>query len=125
MSVAVLVVDDHPANLKLARIVLQQAGYEVRTASDADEALAEIGRQPPRAVLLDLQMPGTDGFALARRLRADPSLAGLPIMAVTAYANPADEVRARAAGCDDFVAKPIDTRTLPGRLAHLLARACR
>ncbi len=122
MPPRVLVVDDNAANLKLASAVLRLAGFDVVTARDAVEAEAELEREIPGAVLLDLQLPGTDGFALARRLRTQPRTKELPLMAVTAYAGEADERRARAAGCDDFVAKPIDSRTLPARVAQLLEK---
>lgn len=123
MAARVLVVDDNAANLKLLGAVLRLAGYDVATARDAVEAELELQRQPAQAVLLDLQMPGIDGFTLARRLRSEPRTRGLPLMAVTAYAGEHDERRAREAGCDDFVAKPIDTRTLPARVARLLEAA--
>jgi CheY-like chemotaxis protein len=69
---------------------------------------------------MDLQMPGMDGFELTRRLKGDPKTADIVVVALTAYAMKGDEDRAREAGCDGYVAKPIDTRTLPGVLAGLL-----
>lgn len=123
MGQRVLVVDDNPANLKLLRAILRLAGYDVTTARDAEEAQALLDQDVPRAILLDLQLPGVDGFTLARRLKAHDRFRAVPLMAVTAYAGDADERRARDAGCDDFVAKPIDTRALPDRLARLLERS--
>jgi CheY-like chemotaxis protein len=75
----------------------------------------------PRLILMDLQMPGMDGFALTHRLKSTPATAGIVIVALTAYAMKGDEERARAAGCDGYVAKPIDTRALPGIVAAHLA----
>ncbi len=117
------IVDDNAANLKLARVLLTGEGYEVRTAADAEEALAGLEGFRPRVILMDLQMPGMDGFALTRRLKADPATREIVILALTAYAMKGDEERARAAGCDGYVAKPIDTRALPGLIARHLAGA--
>jgi CheY-like chemotaxis protein len=114
----ILVVDDNPTNLKLVGYILASHGYEVRTAVDAVDALAQLGLFRPRLILLDLQLPGIDGFTLARQLRDDPAWRDLAIVAVTAYAMKGDEERAIAAGCDAYVTKPIDTRALPGLVAH-------
>jgi len=120
----ILIVDDNAANLKLARVLLRAEGYEVRTATDAEEALAILREFAPALVLMDIQLPGMDGLELTRRLKADPATAGLTIIALTAYAMKGDEERARAAGCDGYVAKPIDTRRLPRTIReHLDHRA--
>jgi CheY-like chemotaxis protein len=95
----------------------------VRVAGDANEALALIERARPRMIMMDLQLPGMDGLTLTRKLKSEPSTADIIIIALTAYAMKGDEERARAAGCDDYVSKPIDTRTLPDLIAgHLRAR---
>ena len=117
----ILIVDDNPANLKLARVLLAAEGYQVRTAEDADEALALLTEFHPRLILMDIQLPGVDGLELTRRLKADPAMRGIVILALTAYAMKGDEERALAAGCDGYVAKPIDTRALPGVIATYLA----
>lgn len=117
----ILIVDDNPANLKLARFLLKSEGYEVRTAGDGAEALALLKDFRPRLILMDLQMPGMDGFELTKRLKADPAMQGTVILAVTAYAMKGAEERALAAGCDGYVSKPIDTRTLPALVASYLA----
>jgi CheY-like chemotaxis protein len=119
----ILIVDDNPANLRLARMLLTTEGYQVRTAGDAEEALQVLEEFRPRLILMDLQMPGMDGFELTRRLKADPGTSGIIVLALTAYAMKGDEARAREAGCDGYVAKPIDTRELPGVIARLLAGA--
>jgi CheY-like chemotaxis protein len=116
----VLVVDDNPVNLKLLVYLLTARGYEVRTAADATAALAEVREYPPRLILMDLQLPGMDGLELTRRLKADDATRNIVVVAVTSYAMKGDEDRARAAGCDGYVAKPVDTRALPGLVASLL-----
>jgi CheY-like chemotaxis protein len=115
-----LIVDDNPANMKLVSFLLSKKGYEVRTAESALAALALLETYRPALILLDLQMPGIDGFALARRLKGDPATRDIVLLAVTAYAMHGDEKRARDAGCDGYVTKPIDTRTLPTIVAELL-----
>ncbi|HEV8324102.1 MAG TPA: response regulator [Myxococcota bacterium] len=118
-----LVVDDNPANLKLLRLTLQLEGFEVRTAEDAEEALRVLASFRPRLILMDLQLPGMDGLDLTRRLKADPATRDVIILAVTAYAMKGDDEKARAAGCDGYVTKPIDTQTLTALVAaYLLAQ---
>jgi CheY-like chemotaxis protein len=119
----ILVVDDNATNLRLLRMLLAAESYEVRTASDAGEALAVLQEFRPRLILMDLQMPGMDGFELTRRLKADTATRDIVIVALTAYAMRGDEEKARAAGCDDYVSKPIDTRTLPAVVARHLDAA--
>ena len=118
----ILVVDDNPANLKLLRLLLSAESYDVRTAEGAEEALAMLEGFRPRLILMDLQLPGMDGFELTRRLKADAATRDIVIVALTAYAMKGDEEKARDAGCDGYVSKPIDTRTLPALVArHLTA----
>jgi CheY-like chemotaxis protein len=119
----VLVVDDNPTNLKLIAYLLQAKGYDVRTAIDAESALEEVANVRPALILMDLQLPGMDGLELTSKLKADPSTRDIVVIAVTAYAMKGDEERARAAGCDGYVPKPVDTRALPGIVAaHLLGQ---
>src|SRR5688572_8591008 len=118
----VLVVDDNSQNLKLVRVLLRTEGYEVRTAVDAEEALGELEAFMPRLILMDLQLPGMDGLELTRRLKADPARQNIAIIAITAYAMKGDEEKARAAGCDDYVAKPIDIEVLPRMVRQHLDR---
>lgn len=120
---ALLIVDDHPTNLKLARVLLSGAGYEVRTAEDGVQALAMLQHFRPLLILMDIQLPGMDGLELTRRLKADPATRSIVVLALTAYAMKGDAERAMAAGCDGFVSKPIDTRSLPGLVAEYLAVA--
>lgn len=118
----ILIVDDNPTNLKLARVLLTSEGYTVRVASEAEEALAVLRTFRPRLILMDLQLPGMDGLELTRRLKADPETRDILIIALTAYAMKGDDERAQAEGCDGYVTKPIDTRTLPKVIADLLER---
>lgn len=115
-----LIVDDHPVNLKVLRLALESDGYEVRTAPDAEAALALLGAWRPGAILMDIQLPGMDGLELTRRLKADPALAGTRVIAVTAYAMKGDEEKARAAGCDAYVTKPVDFARLRAVLREQL-----
>ena len=118
--VSILAVDDHPVNLKLIRVLLAGEGYNVRTADDAEMALAQIATSAPELILMDLQLPGMDGFELTRRLKADPLTRGIVIVAMTAYAMKGDKERALAAGCDGYLSKPLDTRALAGIVAGYL-----
>jgi CheY-like chemotaxis protein len=108
-----LVIDDNALNLKLARLLLGTEGYQVRTAEHAPAALAALEAFHPRMILMDIQLPGMDGLELTRLLRADPVYDDVIILAVSAFAMRADVERARDAGCNDFVTKPLDTRSLP------------
>jgi len=118
---SILIVDDNAANLKLARVLLSGEGYEVRTAADAEQALELLETFRPRLILMDLQLPGMDGLELTRRLKADPMRRDIAVIALTAYAMKGDEDKARAAGCDGYVAKPVDTEALPRLVAAHLA----
>jgi CheY-like chemotaxis protein len=117
----ILIVDDNVSNTKLLAFVLTAKGYLVRTAANADEALAVLREFQPRLILMDIQLPGVDGLTLTRQLKADPRTSGIPIIAATAYAMKGDEARVRAAGCDGYITKPIDTRRLPQEIERYLA----
>lgn len=121
MSAPILIVDDHPTNIKLLAFLLSSKGYEVRTAASADEALATLAGWKPRLILMDIQLPGMDGLTLTRLLKADPATSSIPIIAATAYAMKGDEERALEAGCSGYITKPIDTRQLPDVIAKFLA----
>ena len=118
----ILVVDDNEANIVLLDFLLTEHGYEVSTAVDAEAALAAIALRQPTLVLTDIQLPGASGLELTRRLKSDPATSGIRIIAVSAFAMPADEQRALAAGCDGYIAKPVDTRTLPALVAAIIDR---
>lgn len=119
-SSALLVVDDNPANLKLVEYLLMKTGYDVQTAVDAVSAMERIRERPPELILMDLQLPGMDGLELTRRLKSAPDTRDIVIVAVTAYAMSGDEERALEAGCDGYLTKPVDTRTLPDVVSSYL-----
>ncbi len=115
----ILIVDDNPTNLKLARVVLEEEGYTVVTAVNAAGVLAQT--EIPRMILMDIQLPDLDGLELTRRLRRDPRYAGVRIVALTAYAMKGDRDKAIAAGCDAYVTKPIEIELLLSTVASLLS----
>ncbi|MDB4962979.1 MAG: response regulator receiver protein [Myxococcales bacterium] len=121
----ILIVDDTPLNLKLLSVLLAAKGYEVSTATSAEEANEILRVFRPDLLLLDIRLPGLDGLAFTRQLRADPMRAGLIIVAVTASAMRGDEEAALTAGFDGYITKPIDTRVLPTLVAEYLARGRR
>jgi two-component system, cell cycle response regulator DivK len=116
----ILVVEDNPLNLKLVRDVLQVAGYEVLEARSGEEGLEVARAAVPDLVLMDLQLPGIDGVEALRRLRGDPAIADVPVVAVTAFAMAEDRTRAYAEGFDGYLAKPISVRSLPTQVAGFL-----
>jgi two-component system, cell cycle response regulator DivK len=118
----ILIVDDNATNLKLVAYLMKANGYTVDTALDAESAIVAIRNHHPDVILMDIQLPGIDGLELTRRLKADPATRDIVIVAVTAYAMKGDQAKALAAGCDDYITKPIDTRTLPETIARHLAR---
>lgn len=118
----ILIVDDNPVNLKLAHLLLVGEGHDVRTAADAEEALEVLKVYRPRLILMDIQLPGMDGLELTRRLKADPLTRHITVLGLTAYAMKGDEERILAAGCDGYIPKPIDTRTLSAVISHYLER---
>ena len=120
----ILVVDDEPDLLEILEFNLEAAGYEVRTARSAAEALEQ---DPASAdlLLLDVMMPGMDGFALARRLRAEPATAALPIVFLTARDSEADVVAGLELGGDDYISKPFSIKEVLARVAAVLRRAQR
>jgi CheY-like chemotaxis protein len=119
---SILIVDDNPANMKLVRVLLSSEGYDVHTALDAQEALTELRSSRPDLILMDIQLPGMDGLELTRRLKSDPATRDIKIVGLTAYAMRGDQERILAAGCDGYIPKPIDTRTLPNSIKGYLKR---
>jgi two-component system cell cycle response regulator len=117
----VLIVEDNEVNLKLFRILLERGGFDLRVATNAEEALAVLAEFSPRLILMDVQLPGMDGLELTRRLKADSRYRHIVIVALTSYAMKSDEQRARDAGCDGHIAKPIDTRTFLSAVRQVIA----
>lgn len=123
MSTArILVIDDNPTNLKLVADVLECEGYEIFRAVDAEEAERIMEHCWPELVLVDIALPGMDGLTLTRKLKAEEKTKDLVIVALTAFAMRGDEQKARDAGCDGYITKPIDTRSLPELVAGYLQR---
>jgi two-component system, cell cycle response regulator DivK len=118
-----LIVDDSALNVELARFMLEAAHFEVHGATDGVQALASLGRIQPDVILMDIQMPVMDGMTLTRHLKADPKTASIVIVAFTAYAMRGDEARMREAGCDAYIAKPVDVQTFVPTILAALAKA--
>ncbi|MBU4305167.1 MAG: response regulator [Candidatus Omnitrophica bacterium] len=116
----ILVVDDEPINVKLLEANLLPAGYEVITASNGEEALCKVAENEIDLVVLDVMMPGVDGFEVTRRLRADETTQFIPIVLVTALKETAERIQGIDAGCDDFISKPFDRGELLSRVKSLL-----
>lgn len=121
MGITILVIDDNAVNLKLASEVLLADGHAVLRAVDAEEALQLLAVHMPDLVLTDIALPGMDGIELTRRLKADPRYRHLPVVALTASAMKGDEARILEAGCDAYIAKPLDTRKLAAQVERILA----
>lgn len=116
----ILVIEDHPSNRKLIGDHLRRVGYAVRDVGTADEGIALALAEAFDLVVMDVQLPGTDGLTATRLLRADVRTRGVPILAVTAHAMRGDERRILDAGCDAYAAKPIAYKELLALVAHLL-----
>jgi len=119
----VLIVEDNRQNLELVQFLLEEAGMRVRAAADAKQARAELERTLPDLVLMDMQLPGTDGLELVAELRQDPRFRALPIVALTAHALRGDRERFLAGGCDGYIAKPIDVATFTLQVEAVLRQA--
>src|SRR6185312_9014037 len=116
----ILIVDDTPVNLKLTRILLVGEGYHVLTAASAEEALELLRTARPQLILADIQLPGIDGLEMTRRIKQDPATRGIAVLALTAFAMNGDEQKAIEAGCDGYITKPVNTRTLGQRIRQVL-----
>jgi CheY-like chemotaxis protein len=121
MKATILIVDDNPTNLKLVSDVLKFEGYAILNAVDAEGAQAILADTLPDLILMDIALPGMDGLALTRKLKTDRRTRGIHIVALTAFAMKGDDEKAKAAGCEAYITKPIDTRALPGLVAAVLA----
>ena len=120
MRATVLVVEDNEDNRALVAKVLGYAGYRVVEAASGEEALELVARGPPDLILMDLNLGGMNGFEATRRLKEDPASARVPVVALTAYAMVGDRERALEAGCDGYIAKPVDVRRLPEQVETFL-----
>ena len=112
MSKRILVVEDQPDNRRIIRDMLAPTDYEITEAENGEQALTAIAKQRPDLILMDIQLPVMDGYTATSRIKADPALRSIPIIAVTSYVLSGEEKKARAAGCDDYVPKPYSPRQL-------------
>jgi CheY-like chemotaxis protein len=118
----ILIVEDHPTQLKLAHQVLSADGHDVSDAEAADQAFAAIKTDRPLLVLVDLVLPGMDGLALVRKLKAEPLTRDILVVALTSYPEQYPKLAALEAGCDAYLLKPISTRDLSGQLSAVAMR---
>jgi two-component system cell cycle response regulator DivK len=112
MSKRILVVEDQEDNRRILRDLFASASYETIEAHTGDEGVAMAETHRPDLILMDIQLPGIDGYEATRRIRANPELSHIPIIAVTSYALSGDAGRAREAGCTEYITKPFSPRQL-------------
>ena len=121
MSRCILVVEDQADNRRILRDLLGNAGYELIEAETGEEALTAVETHRPDLILMDIQLPVMDGYEATRRIRSNPDLKSVPIIAVTSYALAGDEAKALAAGCSAYVTKPFSPRALLAKVQEHLA----
>jgi two-component system cell cycle response regulator DivK len=119
MSKRILVVEDQEDNRQIIRDMLTFTDYEIAEAESGEQALEAVAKQRPDLILMDIQLPGMDGYETTRRIKADPALRSITI-AVTSYALSGEEQKARAAGCDAYVPKPYSPRQLLSKIRQYL-----
>ena len=117
----ILIVEDNPANLLLARVMLERSGWQIVEAHSTDEAQQVLQTTTPDVILMDVGLPGRDGLSLTSELKAEPETRAIPIVALTAHAMQSDRDRAYAAGCDGYVSKPFKAQQLRDEIARVLA----
>jgi two-component system cell cycle response regulator DivK len=120
MKAKILVIEDNEQNLYLITFILEKNGYEVVQARDGRQGIELAGRVEPALIILDIQLPVMDGYAVARELRNNPALADVPIVAVTSYAMVGDRERILAAGCTGYIEKPINPHTFIAEVERYL-----
>jgi two-component system cell cycle response regulator DivK len=120
MTQRILVVEDQEDNRKIMRDLLAASGYTSIEATTGDQGLAMAEREVPDLILMDIQLPGLDGYEVTRRIKANPALKHIPIIAVTSYALSGDDQKAFAAGCDGYVTKPFSPRQLLAKIREYL-----
>jgi two-component system cell cycle response regulator DivK len=121
MSKCILVVEDQEDNRQILRDLLGNAGFELTEAENGEEAIAAVARRRPDLILMDIQLPLMDGYEATRRIRTNPDLKSVPIIAVTSYALAGDEDKALEAGCNGYVSKPYSPRELLAKVRAYLA----
>jgi CheY-like chemotaxis protein len=120
VAAKILLVEDNEMNRDMLSRRLQRRGYEVLTAVDGETGLALTRSDVPALILMDMSLPGVDGWEVTRQLKADPATCAIPVIALTAHAMTGDREKALGAGCDDFDIKPIDLDRLLGKIEALL-----
>jgi two-component system, cell cycle response regulator DivK len=120
MSKRILVIEDQEDNRQIVRDLVTASGYELIEATTGEEGLEVAARERPDLILMDIQLPGIDGYEVTRRIKADPKLRKIPIIAVTSYALSGDDKKAFAAGCDSYVTKPYSPRLLLAKIREYL-----
>ena len=123
MNKRILLIEDNEQNCYLATFLLSARGWEVVHAEDGPSGIALAGQSDPALILLDIQLPGMDGYAVARALRLEPRLKNIPIIAVTSYAMAGDRERCLAAGCNGYIEKPIDPETFAADVEQFIQGA--
>jgi two-component system cell cycle response regulator DivK len=118
----ILIIEDNPANMKLACLLMEKAGHATLRAVDAETGLTIAHTEQPDLILMDIQLPGIDGFMATALLKRDPTTASIPIIALTSMAMKDDKQRSEAAGCDGYIAKPLRYQELYAAIDALLAR---
>ena len=120
MTGRVLTVEDHEDNRRIVRDLLTSVGYEVIEATTGEDGVLLADKERPDIILMDIQLPGLDGYEATRLIKANPELRHIPIVAVTSYALSGDDMKARAAGCDAYVTKPFSPRALLAKIREYL-----
>jgi two-component system, cell cycle response regulator DivK len=120
MSTRILVIDDHEDNRRILHDLLANAGYEVVAAASGKDGVALAETRAPDLILMDIQLPDIDGYEATRRIKGNPTLGRIPIIAVTSYALSGDDAKAFAAGCDAYIAKPFSPRALLAKVREYL-----
>jgi two-component system cell cycle response regulator DivK len=122
MTKRILVIEDQEDNRQILRDLLGTAGFDMIEAADGQEGVAAATKERPDLILMDIQLPIMDGYEATRRIKANPELKAIPIIAVTSYALSGDEAKALAAGCDAYVTKPYSPRQLLAKVKEFLAQ---
>ena len=118
----ILIVEDNPLNLELISDILEANGYVITSATTGADALTLVDASAPDLILMDIQLPGLDGLTVTGMIKEKPGLENIPIIALTAHAMRGDEEKAREAGCDGYISKPIDTRAITKTIQSFLER---
>ena len=121
MSQRILLIEDHEDNRRIVRDLVTSVGYELVEATSGEAGVAMVETHAPDLILMDIQLPGIDGYEATRRIRANAALRHIPIIAVTSYALSGDDAKAREAGCDDYVTKPFSPRVLLAKIRQYLS----